>query len=84
MRGITCQETPKRSVSHPHGPSSPPSAVSFSASVSISRCVSQETASENACEKWKVGPPFMATYGLPSSSNATVRAVPAGIRPTSP
>src|SRR5512134_2413213 len=69
--GTICQDTPYLSLSQPHSTSSPPS-VSFSHSSSISFCVSQFTNNDMAGANGNAGPPFNATNGCPSSSNATV------------
>src|SRR5205814_10465939 len=68
-RGRTCHETPKRSLSQPHGPSSPPSSESLRQISSSSCCVSQVATSENPSVNEKLGPPSIAVNSRPSSSN---------------
>ena len=57
--GMICQDRPYRSLSQPHGPSSPPS-ESADQKASTSSCVSQLTRNETASVKLWSGPPFRA------------------------
>jgi len=68
LRGMTCHDTPKRSLSHPHGPGAPPSESRFQTS-SSSACVSTVATSEMPSLNPKLGPPSIAVNCLPSSSN---------------
>src|SRR5947209_14629996 len=76
--GTICHERPKRSLSHPHGPSSPPSAVSLDQYLSTSSCVLQLTIREKPSVKVKVGPPSNAVYSQPSSTNVAPSTLPLG------
>lgn len=59
-RGMTCQESPYRSVSQPQRFGWPPPARSLSQSESTSACVSQLMNNEMAGVKLYCGPPFNA------------------------
>ena len=65
--GATCHERPKRSLSQPHGPSSPPS-ESVLQYASTSSWVSQFTWNEIASLNVNSGPPLSARKRWPSSS----------------
>src|SRR5712691_10865422 len=78
--GTTCHDTPKRSLSQPHGPSSPPSESRFQVS-SSSSCVSQVATSEKASVNEKAGPPSKAVYSCPSSSKLACQRLPLGRGP---
>src|SRR3989442_6525802 len=75
--GTTCHDTPKRSLSQPHGPSSPPSERRFQVS-SSSSCVSQVATSEIPSEKEKLGPPSIGVKYRPSSSHVACSTLPFG------
>src|SRR5438876_9781526 len=81
--GTICHETPNRSFSHPHGPSSPPPSVSLVQYLSTSCCVLHMTISEIPSVNVKVGPPSNATYSRPSSWNVALSSLPLGIGPPS-
>src|SRR5713226_8150013 len=76
--GMTCHDTPNRSVSQPQGPSLPPS-ESLVQTSSSSSCVSQDATKEKASEKRKDGPPSKAVYSCPLSSKAAWSTLPFGI-----
>src|SRR5437868_9435802 len=78
--GTTCHETPNRSLSQPHGPSSPPPSMSFVQYRSISSCVSQLTISEMPSLNLNVGPPSNARNSLPSSSKVAPSTLPSSLR----
>ena len=82
-RGTTCHETPKRSLSQPQGPSSPPS-ESVLQSVSTSSCVSQSIWNEIASLNVNSGPPFSPMNLWPSSSKLTVITAPSVPGPAAP
>src|SRR3989442_9643711 len=75
--GTTCHDTPKRSLSQPHGPSSPPSESRFQVS-SSSSCVLQVATSEIPSENEKLGPPSIAVNCRPSSSKVACSTLPFG------
>src|SRR5439155_23598549 len=81
--GTTCQERPYLSLSHPHGPSSPP-AESLVQHSSTSCCDVQSTTNDTASVNLYCGPPFNAMKGCPSSSKTTVITPPLGPGPASP
>src|SRR5437899_2965068 len=60
MAGLICHERPNLSLSHPHGPFSPPS-ESFSQYSSTSSWDLQSTDSEIPSVNLKCGPPLSAT-----------------------
>src|SRR5256712_12172146 len=64
--GTTCHDTPKRSLSQPHRPSSPPYESRFQVS-SSSSCVSQVATSEIPSENERLEPPILAVNPPPSS-----------------
>src|ERR1700694_2996401 len=78
--GTTCHDTPNRSLSHPHGPSSPPS-VSRAHASSISSWVSQVATKEKTCVKVKDGPPSKAVYSCPLSWKLACNTLPSGRGP---
>src|ERR1700704_4674775 len=80
--GTTCHETPNRSLSQPHGPSSPPS-VRRAQTSSISSCVSQVATNEKASVNENEGPPSKAVYSCPSSRKLACNTPPFGIGPPS-
>src|SRR4029077_15967040 len=69
--GTTCQERPKRSLSQPHGPGSPPT-PSFSQEWSTSSWPRHGIWNEIASLNVKFGPPLRARNFWPSSSKVTV------------
>ena len=83
MVGFTCHQTPKRSRSQPHGPSSPP-ADSFSQYSSTSAWVSQSTDNEMPSVNLKCEPPLSAVNGWPFSSKSIVITLPCAPGPDSP
>src|SRR5205085_9075976 len=80
--GTICHDTPNRSFSQPHGPSSPPSSVSLVQYLSTSCCVLHCTISEKPSEKLKVAPPSKATYSRPSSSKVALSTLPLAMGPS--
>jgi hypothetical protein len=82
--GTICQAIPKRSFSHPHSISRPPSTISAAHSRSISACVSHGTMSDTASENLNCGPPFSPMKGCPISSNSTVSTAPSAVLGLSP
>ena len=62
--GMICQDRPYRSLSHPHGPSSPPS-ESADQSASTSSCVSQLTRNDTASVNEWCGPAVQGGERLP-------------------
>ena len=77
-RGTICHDRPNRSLSHPHGPDSPPSAVSASHSRSTSSWSSHSMTNETASLKLKSGPPLRPWKCWPLRVKSTVRTIPAG------
>ena len=77
-RGMTCQQKPKRSFSHPQGPGSPPSAVRASHSRSTSAWSSHSMTNETASLNLKSGPPLSPWNGWPPTVKSTVRTMPSG------
>ena len=83
-RESICHDRPYLSVSHPQGPSFPPSAVSLSHSWSISSCESQVRWMETASSNLNSGPPLRPMNCCPSSSNVTIMTEPFSPGPASP
>src|SRR6184192_33283 len=78
--GTTCQDTPQRSLSQPHGPSSPPS-VRRAQTSSISSWVSHVATNEKASVNENDGPPSKAVYSCPSSTKLACNTLPSGSGP---
>src|SRR5882672_11244318 len=78
-RGMTCHDTPKRSLSQPQRPSSPPSDESRFQMLSSSSCVSHVATIENPSVNEKLGPPSIAVNSRPSSSKLACKTVPFGM-----
>ena len=74
--GMICQDSPNLSFNQPHGPSSPPPAISLLQYLSISACVSQVTISEKPSANENVGPPSNAVYSRPSSWKTALSTLP--------
>src|SRR6267143_2308121 len=77
-RGMTCHDTPNRSLSQPQRPSSPPSDESRFQMLSSSSCVSHVATIKNPSENEKLGPPSIAVNSRPSSSKLAFNTVPFG------
>ena len=76
--GIIYQERPNLSLSQPHLPGVPPSAVSASQHLSTSDWSLHKINIEKASEKVNISPPLRAVYFAPRSSNSTVNTPPSG------
>ncbi len=70
--GTTCHDTPNRSLSQPHGPGSPPPAVSASQYRSTSAWSAQSIRNEIDSLNVKSSPPLMPVNGCPSIVQSTV------------
>ena len=68
---MICQDSPNRSLSHPHRVGCPPPASSLSHSVSTSCWVPHETKKDTASLNWNIGPAFRPMNRWPSSSQVT-------------